>query len=181
MNKVAQNKKIEMPNLILIAGNGRNVGKTFLACKIIKKLAKEQSVTGLKISPHFHESEKSKAIFQSNDFVIIEETQITKKDSSLMLQAGAEKVYFVMAEQQNLQKAFLQLHAFLPDTAIVGESGGLTEFINPAIFLFVKNENEKIIKSHLLNYSPIIVENNGSSFNFNIEKIKYSNHRFSIE
>ena len=180
MSTNSTNNCIEKPNLLLIAGNGRNVGKTFFACKIIKKLAKDQAVVGVKISPHFHTNE-GKTIVQCNEFIIIEETQKTQKDSSLMLQAGAEKVFFVMAEQKNLKAAFRELITLLPEKAIVCESGGLHEFINPGIFLFVKNENEKIIKPHLLNFSPIVVENNGSSFNFNIEKIKYSNHRFTIE
>lgn len=181
MNTITKNSVTEMPNLILIAGNGRNVGKTFLVCKIIEKLAKEQEIIGLKISPHFHGIEESKIIIRTEDFIITEETQINQKDSSLMWQAGAKKVYFVMAEQKNLQKTFLRLQTFLHNKAIVCESGGLHEFVNPGISLFVKRTHDQIIKPHLLNYSPVIVENNGSSFNFNINKIRYSNHQFTIE
>lgn len=181
MTAITTNSRFEIPNLLLIAGNGRNVGKTFLACKIIKHLSINQEVIGLKISPHFHEIEKSKILIQSDKFVIIEETKLNKKDSSLMLQAGAERVFFVMAEQENLQAAFLQLKTFLPKKAIVCESGGLREYIIPGGFLFVKKENEKIIKSQQLKYSPIIVENNGSGFDFNTEKIEYTNNRFLIE
>lgn len=180
MNKTSTNNSIEKPNFLLIAGNGRNVGKTYLACKIIKKLTEKHTVIGIKISPHFHSTD-GKIIIETSDFVITEEIRINKKDSSLMLQAGAEKVFFVMAEQQNLKVAFQALENLLPEKAIVCESGGLHEIINPGLFLFIKNENDKIIKPHLLAYSPIIVENNGREFNFDIQKINYSNHRFTKE
>ena len=45
--------KIHKSNFLLVAGNGRNVGKTFLACEIIKQLSQKNEVTGVKISPHF--------------------------------------------------------------------------------------------------------------------------------
>jgi len=42
------------PNILLVSGNGRNSGKTTLACKIIERFSKDHEITGLKISPHFH-------------------------------------------------------------------------------------------------------------------------------
>lgn len=180
MKTIDTNNRIKKPNFLLIAGNGRNVGKTYLACKIIKKLVEKQPVIGVKISAHFHAAEGN-LIVRNDNFVILEETQLTQKDSSLMLQAGAEKVYFIMAAQKYLLDAFEELNKILPEKGIVCESGGLNEIINPGLFLFVKNENDEIIKTHLLRHSPIIIENNGSDFNFDIDKINYKNHRFTIE
>ena len=42
-----------LKNWIIIAGNGRNTGKTTLACQIISA-NKGYGVTGIKISPHHH-------------------------------------------------------------------------------------------------------------------------------
>ena len=42
------------PNILTIAGTGRNVGKTTLACSIIKKMALNARITAIKITPHFH-------------------------------------------------------------------------------------------------------------------------------
>ena len=103
MNSTDKNIKVQKPNFLLIAGNGRNVGKTFLACKIIRQLSKKQEVIGVKVSPHIHPVNKGKIIIKKNGFIIIEEDQITQKDSSLLLQAGAQKVYFVMAARENLE------------------------------------------------------------------------------
>ncbi len=43
-----------MPNILLIAGTGRNVGKTLLACEIIQQLSKTMAVTAIKTSSHEH-------------------------------------------------------------------------------------------------------------------------------
>ncbi|MCF6332488.1 MAG: hypothetical protein L3J11_04310 [Draconibacterium sp.] len=181
MSFIAENKVADFPNFLLIAGNGRNVGKTFLSCKIIEYLSKKQAVTGIKISPYFHAVEKDKIHIQTNDFIITEETKITQKDSSRLLQAGAQKVYFVMAAQENLKKAFSHLIDILPQTAVVCESGGLHEFIAPGIFLFVKRVGDEIAKPHLLKFSPTIVENDGVNFNLDISDIEFINNRFILQ
>lgn len=177
-NKIERTRQ---PNLLLIAGNGRNVGKTFLACKIIEQISKKNDVIGIKISSHFHPAEMDNVIIETNEFIIVEEIEISGKDSSLMLQAGAGKVYFVMAVQENLQKAFLWLNNVLPERAIVCESGGLGEFVDPGVFLFVKKPDEEIVKKWHKQFAPVMFENNGENFDFNIQRISFSNNRFSIE
>lgn len=170
-----------MPNLLLVLGNGRNVGKTYLACKIIQHLSKNDEVIGLKITPHFHQVKNSKVLYQTSEFVIIEEDQINQKDSSLMLQSGAKKVYFIMASQENLKKAFLQLNDLLPDKAIVCESGGLIEIAEPGISLFVNRIGREITKNQYLKFFPKLVINDGEDYDLDISKIRFKNNRFSIQ
>lgn len=170
-----------MPNLILIAGNGRNVGKTYLACKIIQHLSKKENIIGLKISPHFHSFNESDVIFKNKNFVIVDEKQINSKDSSLMLQAGAKKVFFVMAKQEHLHKAFKYLQKILSLNFIICESGGLQEFVTPGLHFFVKKVGEKIVKTNLLEYSPIIINNEGKSFDFDIQNIELQNNKFNLK
>ena len=157
------------------------MGKTFLACKIIEQISKISEVTGIKISSHFHPVKKDNVLIETNEFIIVKETEISGKDSSLMLQAGAIKVYFVMAAQENLQNAFLWLNKVLPEEAIVCESGGLGEIADPGVFLFVKNTDDQIVKKGYVQFSPRIVENNGENFDFNIRDISFDNNRFSLK
>lgn len=168
------------PNFLLIAGNGRNVGKTYLTCKIIQHLAKTNEVIGVKVSSHFHPIENNKVIVENKAFVIIEETQESQKDSSLMKQAGAQKVYFIMAPQESLEQAFLYLEQLLPEKAIVCESGGLHEIINPGVFLFVNTKEKEIVKPHHLKFSPIVIVNDGVNFDFDITHLNYKNNQFSV-
>jgi hypothetical protein len=170
-----------LPHLLLIAGNGRNVGKTTLACRIIQHLSQTQEVVGLKISPHFHSFEGLEIIIKNEGFVIAREKQINLKDSSLMLQAGANDVFFAMVKPGKLEEAFLKLTPFLPCKPIVCESGGLHEIATPGLFLMVNLTGKKIVKTHLLKYDPIIVNNDGINFDFNIEDIEFRNHKFSLK
>jgi hypothetical protein len=175
------NKRLNLPNLLLISGNGRNVGKTYVACEIIRTLSKSHAVTGVKISSHFHPFNKDNVIVENKKFVLLEEKERNQKDSSLMLQAGAEKVVFVMAEQKNLKEAFFHLNYLLSNNPIVCESGGLAEFVDPGVFLFVKKENDEIVKPHLLKYSPQIIENGDSGFSLDIANIEFKNNHFSLK
>lgn len=181
MNETGKNIKVKLPNLLLIAGNGRNVGKTTLACRIISHFANEMPVTAVKISPHFHDFDATDLVFGTENFVIINETKRTEKDSSLMLQAGASKVFFVMAKTGYLSEATEKLLQFLPENLIVCESGGLHEFVTPGIFLMVKRTGDEIVKTHLLNYSPTIVVNDGKDFDFDIRRLKFSNNKISLK
>lgn len=181
MNQLVAHQKVQVPHMLLIAGNGRNVGKTTLACRIIQHLAATEPVTGIKISAHFHPYNEEDALVANDSFIIIEEKETNTKDSSLMLQAGAEKVYFVMAKKEKLQEAVNSLLKLLPDCVLVCESGGLHELVKPGIFLFVNRANQEITKPHLLEFNPVRVENNGTDFDFDLHKIEVDNRHIILK
>ncbi len=181
MMETTSNIGLSMPNLLLIAGNGRNVGKTFFACSIIKQLSLISEVLGIKISSHFHPVNTEDILIKNERFIIVEEKYNSTKDSSLFLQAGAKRVFFLMVHQQYLEEAFHHLQKYLPQHAIVCESGGLHEIINPGLFFFVNLEEKEIIKKQHLKFSPVIVTNNGKEFDFDINKIHFFNNKFELK
>jgi len=172
---------LKFPNLLLIAGNGRNVGKTTLACKIISWFSAEKEVVGLKISPHFYEFNEADVVFKNKQVAIVEEKKIDTKDSSLMLQAGAKKVYFVMVKPEHLHRAVEHMIKILPNKLIVCESGGLHEYVNPGLFLMVNRKGKEIVKTNLLQYDPIIVNNDGKNFDFDIHQVEFKNHQIKLK
>ena len=91
---------------LIIAGNGRNVGKTSLACSIINENSKKNTIIGLKFAPHFHPIEKNnKLIYKNANFTISEElNKEGSKDSSRMLAAGAQKVFYIQSLDDHLEK-----------------------------------------------------------------------------
>jgi hypothetical protein len=177
----SRDNRIDFPNFLLIAGNGRNVGKTWLACQIIEKLSQNHKITAIKISAHFHTVDEDSIIVKNNHFMICSENGINTKDSSLMLQAGAEKVYFIMASPKYLNEAFHFLKDDLINKIVVCESGGLIEIINPGLFLFVMKDGTQIQKPHLLHHSPIIIKNSNNRFDFDISRIAVSKEIFTLE
>lgn len=132
------------PNILIVRGTGRNVGKTVSACKIIERLAKDNTPIGIKISAHFHELENPVFVSRSDEFEIIEEKSRSAKDSSRMLQAGAEKVFYIQSGNRILAIAFeTLLDQIDPSKPVVVESGGLYDFVEPGILVHVFGENGK--------------------------------------
>ena len=170
-----------MSNLLLIAGNGRNVGKTTLACSIISWFADKTEVTGLKISPHKHSFNEDDVLYRNEKIIILDEKQNSLKDSSLMLQSGAKRVYFVMVKHEHFNDSIDKLIELLPNSLIVCESGGLHEFIIPGLFLMVKRKDDEIVKKHLLQFSPIIINNDGKNFDFDIQNLEFKNYQIKIK
>lgn len=128
-----------LPNLLLIAGTGNKSGKTTLACRIIGQFRKE-GVFGIKITPHFHETTPGLVLLsESNGFSIYEETDAeTGKDTSRMLKAGAERVFFAKVTDNDLLSAFKAILQQIPENVpIVCESPALRYFTEPGLFIIM--------------------------------------------
>lgn len=171
----------ETPNILLVAGTGRNIGKTVLASRILAQLAKNHEPVGVKISPHFHLlEEKQEYIYQSENFVIIEEKNITKKDSSRMLQAGAARVFYVQCKKDGLDDALEHLLPLLnPDQPVVVESGGLYNLVEPGLLIYIAG-NEMKKKIQIRPESKVIALFQNEVKNFKEENIHFANGKFTI-
>jgi hypothetical protein len=178
--------QIKMPEMLLIAGTGRNSGKTTLACHIIKKTSTSFPVIAIKITPHFHRDIHSgKTIIERSDLVIKEETDPkTGKDSSLMLKAGALRSYFVMAKDEQLKEALQLIIKQIPDkTPIVCESGGLRHWIEPGAFLMMNRSDNSAFKpgAEALNkIADSCITFDGNKIDFDYHTINFSENKWSI-
>jgi hypothetical protein len=132
---------------ILIAGSGRNVGKTTLMCSIIENISVKQEVTAVKISKHLHSlTTKQKVVFEQPGLLIAEELDlISSKDSSRYLRAGAKRSFFIQTEQEMFPHLVLWMEEHF-NGIIVCETGYLGNFIIPrlAIFVGVESTEKKI-------------------------------------
>ncbi len=173
--------KKQLNNLLMIAGTGRNVGKTMLACRLIAQFS-HQNVIGIKVSPHFHQqAEGQKILVQKSDFVIIEETATgTSKDSSRMLQAGASKVFYIQTHDRIIEDPFRKILSMLPENQpVICESGTLLEYARPGLFFLVYKKGETQTKPGLnsIDYDPDQkIAFDGEVFDFDFEKIRFENH-----
>lgn len=151
-------------NLLLIAGTGNKSGKTTLACRVIEQF-RQFEITGVKITPHFHETTPGLLLISENKgFSIFEELDAkSTKDTSRMLRAGARKVYFAKVTDNDLLNAFTEILKFIPEgTPIVCESPGLRNFLDPGIFIIMRSEetyNTKDINK-LLKLSHVLMKLN---------------------
>jgi hypothetical protein len=177
--------KKEFPNILLIAGDGRNVGKTTLACKIINKFSWENEITGLKITPHFHPLKETDNVIIKNENIVLVQEQSTDshKDSSLMLQSGASKVYYLQVHDEYLSDAFESVVKLVGNVPIVCESGGLGKVINPGVFLFVRMLCCQVVNTEKYEFSELadkLVTNNGSGFDFSLGELELNNNNWNL-
>ncbi|MBU2652175.1 MAG: hypothetical protein KKA81_14700 [Bacteroidetes bacterium] len=163
------------PNMLIIAGNGRNSGKTTFISRIITRISNVFPVTAIKITPHFHDMNEYE--FRNNRSFVIEHEMnpFGDKDSSRMLSAGAREVFFLRSSDTFLPEAFTHLHDCLnPEHLWVCESGGLRHFVVPGLFLIIRRKDDAPWKESvkpLLNIADQIVYFNGHDFDLDINNI----------
>ncbi|MBV7273088.1 hypothetical protein JMF89_00775 [Clostridiaceae bacterium UIB06] len=161
-----------IPNMILIGSTSRNSGKTTLASLIINKYKLNRPVVALKVTTI--QEKNGKCIHGGEgcgvcsslkgDFEIVEELNaVNNKDTSLLLAAGAEKVYWLKTLKNRMYEAFEAFAAQIPENAlIVCESNSLRKVVNPGVFVMVKNSKDSQIKksaSEVIEKADIIIEN----------------------
>ena len=140
-------------NVLLIAGTGRNSGKTTLAVKIIEGIAPLHDLYAVKISPHFHRGTSGlRPVHTSAHFNLYEEQGGDPgKDSARMVLAGAGKVYYVEVEDPHLEAAFKALSGLFPREApVVIESPALRKVMTPGVYFIVDHPHCKEKKSEVL-------------------------------
>lgn len=174
-------------NILLIAGTGRNVGKTLFACQLINNLKCKNHLICIKISPHFHKiSDKLELIKETADFVIVKEkSKEGNKDSNRMFKAGSKEVYYVQGKDDTLPDILSYFEEIIPpDNPIICESGGMRDLIIPGLFLMIDKKNNKQIKPRAIKYKQLAdkkIEFNGEKFDFDSKNIVFTENAWVIK
>lgn len=182
----SEKSTINFPNVLLIAGQQQNVGKTTLASRIISHFTWTNKITGIKITPHFHKSTGNALIIEkaTNYQISKETTPDSNKDTSIMLQAGAEDAYLLEAEPEYLEKGFMQVMKYVPDNnLVVCESTALKEIIEPGVFLTMRQLNcktESIEDEKLLKAADRIITFTGNGFDFSLDDLNIESDGWKI-
>lgn len=172
--------------IVLLSGNGQNVGKTTFACQLIQHLKNlDQKVYALKISPHFHSEHPPHCIFKDDRFILsLEKSISTGKDSSRYLEAGADESFILQVKDEYLKEGIDYTFSMIPkEVMVVAESGGLRRLIKPAIFLFLMKDSKDTIKesaTQLPDIADRIVIFDGRSFDLDIENIHIEDEHLSL-
>lgn len=176
-----------IPEMLLIAGTGRNTGKTTFACNILRKFSRDHSIISLKISPHFHKNVPGGNIIVNRDNIYIaEETDETSgKDSSLMLQAGARQSYFIMAEDVHLDFVVQSMKYFVPfGSLLLCESGGLRSHVVPGLFFMMDGKEAGIAKpstEKLKLLADRVITLDDENIDFDLNSIEIADNRWYLK
>ncbi|MBN1387820.1 MAG: hypothetical protein JW965_05190 [Bacteroidales bacterium] len=141
-------KKERFHNLIVIAGTGRESGKTTLACLIIEKFRHLEPIA-IKISSHFHEPTEGLINWHINDNfnIYLETSRRGSKDTTRMLNSGAAAAYYIQAYDKNVLHAFRLVASTIPeDIPVICESPSLIKYIKPGVIFITDNKQVKYKK-----------------------------------
>lgn len=149
---------------------------------LIKKF-KAHGIIAIKISPHFHDKTSGlKFLYSSAGYIIAEETNASgQKDSSKMLKAGAEQVFYMMVNDDSLEDAFMKLMSFVPDhKLLICESGWLRKVVVPEIFILTGKQIHDNAKPHLIDILPYadFKTSNYQEIDSLVNEIQTSNNRW---
>lgn len=174
---------MHFPNILLVAGQGRNVGKTSLIVSIIQQF-KNEGIVAIKISPHFHVLPPEARILSSSPgFQIVEELEpASKKDSSRFLKAGAERVFYMQVLDEHLADAFAASLSFIdPGIPLIVESGGLGKFLQAGLFLFVESNESSAKNNNLCAKADKVLRFRDGGFDFGNDTIKWDGRSWKLK
>jgi len=177
----------------MIGSAGANVGKTELACALIKKFSKKTEILGIKVitikdkdgqCPRGGQGCGVCSSIQGN-FCITEETNnSTNKDTARLLSAGANRVFWLRVMKTHLEEAVTALLEVIgSDVVAICESNSLRHAVEPGVFLMVKDRSVKAWKEtakQVRRHADKIVTSNGKGFDFSLEQIELDNGKWTL-
>lgn len=145
---------IQSPQTLLIGSSVRKAGKTKLACSIIRRFAEFYSITGIKISAmpdNEHRGWRENVHNGETHFTyrIHEEKESgNTTDTARMLEAGAHKAYWLIAENEYLQEGLSVILSRIPlQSLIVCESLRARFYLEPGVFILI-HDPQQPVKPH---------------------------------
>lgn len=160
------------PNILIISGTGRKVGKTSLACAILRKVTPHHDVVAVKVSHSGPVDHMGMTLMEHlPGFDLYLQKEENGRDSSRMMIAGASSVYFLHCKKEILEQGFLNvLERHKKNTLFLFESGGLADLILPGLFIMV-TDKQKPLKDNLPALKPQIILDETINFEMFSENI----------
>ena len=148
---------LKIPGMLMIGSAGRNVGKTELACSIIRTFRTNQPIVGLKITtitkrdgtcPRGGKGCGVCSSLNGNYCITEEHGDPPDKDTSRLLAAGAAKVFWLRVMKSHLQEGIDELLDTVGrDVVSVCESNSLRSVVEPGLFLMVTDRDREDYKA----------------------------------
>lgn len=177
---------IEKPNMIIIGAAGRNVGKTEFACELIRHYAPVETVVGIKVTTIKEKDGKCPrggegcGVCSSliGNYMITEEHEgPSAKDTIRMLNAGAEKVFWLRVLQEHLEGGMTELLSRIPKNAcIVCESNSARAVVRPGLFIVIQETGSTTVKEScrtVIDCADRLIAFHGTGWDFPPNRISF--------
>jgi molybdopterin-guanine dinucleotide biosynthesis protein A len=184
---------LKLDGMLMIGSAASNLGKTELACTLLRKFSKNRDVTGIKVTtikdkegqcPRGGEGCGVCSSLEGVYCINEELDSSSDKDTARLLAAGACRVFWLRALKEHLLKGITALLDIIGSDAIsICESNSLREVVEPGLFLIVTNYGLKKWKSsafQVKEFADRIVISDGSSFDLDPNRIKLKNSKWII-
>jgi len=176
---------LKLDRMLMIGSAESNLGKTELACTLLKKFSKNCDVTGIKVTtikdkegqcPRGGEGCGVCSSLEGVYFITEEHNSSSDKDTARLLAAGASRVFWLRVLKEHLLEGMTALLDIIgPDAISICESNSLREVVEPGLLLIVGNDDSKIWKSSAFGvkkYADRIVNSDGTIYDFDPNRIK---------
>jgi len=179
--------------MLIIGAAGRNVGKTEFACELIRRHAATQPVFGIKVTTvHGHGGPCSRGgqgcgvcTSLTENYCITEEHQASgRKDTSRMLRAGAQGVWWLRVLREHIEAGLREVLERIPAHAlIVCESNTARTVLEPGLFLVVRETGAAAMKPScrvVFDQADRVVEFSGHGWDFQPAEVAVAGRRWVL-
>jgi len=184
---------IRLENMLMIGSSGSNVGKTELACALLRRFGIDHRIIGVKVTAIEAQDGSCPrgglgcGVCSSMDaeYTITEETdRRSRKDTGRLLAAGADRVYWLRVLRTHLcQGLSALLKTVGRDTVLICESNSLRHVVEPGLFLIVHRTDHQSWKpsaQQVRQHTDRIVLSDGESFDLNLDRIQLAGARWLL-
>jgi hypothetical protein len=184
---------IRLDRMLVIGSAGANVGKTELACAVIRKFCKSNPLIGIKVTTIQAKDGQCPrggagcGVCSSIDgnFLITEETDCTSgKDTARLLAAGARRVFWLRVIKAHLQDGLAALLDVVgPNATLICESNSLRKVVEPGLFLMVTSGGGRPWKksaSRVAEFADKVVISWAGDFDLELDRVKLVDGKWAI-
>jgi molybdenum cofactor guanylyltransferase len=185
---------VKLDRMLMIGSAGANVGKTELACAILRRFQGEgEEIVGIKVTTI---KEKDGQCPRGGEgcgvcsslegvYSILQETDAASgKDTSRLLAAGASRVYWLRVLKTHLEEGLAALLDIVgPEVTSICESNSLRQVAEPGLFLVAERKGAKTWKPSALEvkeYADRIVVSDGKSFDLDVTRIRLEDGKWLL-
>lgn len=167
----------QIAGMLMIGAAGRRCGNTELACAVLRRLAPETPMIGVKVTtlhetdgpyPRSRDDRGAVPQFDAPYHLTEEKGEFEGKDSTRLLESGARPVYWLWVRASHLATGARVLLERLGSEAIaVCESNSLRRAVEPGLFVIVHRQGERDLRPSCRELWPLadlVVRFDGEGF-----------------
>ena len=185
---------VKLDRMLMIGSGGANVGKTELACAVLRRFSREgREIVGIKVTTIKEKDGQCPrggegcGICSSLEGVysILQETDSRSgKDTGRLLAAGASRVFWLRVLRTHMKEGLAALlDVVAPEVTSICESNSLRNVVEPGVFLIAERKGTSIWKPSALEvreYADRIVVSDRSSFDLDVGRIRLEDGKWLL-